>query len=81
MSLGTEYRQCGRDAEWASLTELAEARQGFQMKNPLEGQVEGHQADKGGNSRIANAEVYDPSQEPSVLHYSSSGKDIPEFWK
>lgn len=51
------------------------------MKNPLEGQVEGHQADKGGNSRIANAEVYDPSQEPSVLHYSSSGKDIPEFWK
>ena len=54
------------------------------MKNPLKGQVEGHQADKGENSRIANAQVYDPSfqaQETSVLPYSSSWKDIPEFWK
>lgn len=26
MSLGTVCRQCGREAEWASFTQLAEAR-------------------------------------------------------
>lgn len=60
MSLGTECGGYGRSAEWARLAQLAEARKGFQRKNLLKGEVEGHQADKGGNSRLVYTHLCDP---------------------
>lgn len=46
----TEHIGYGKGAEWASFTQLLEARKGFQRMNTFKGQEEGHQADKKGES-------------------------------